>query len=542
MKHLNKIVATVLAGSMLTACADLDIQPEGSTITEQQKEEVASVDPEKLFASVSGIPALLIAVGGLTGDTQNYQFDFGFPSLMIQFDIRGMDMYSINSGYNWFRSSQTWGDCIVNSQFGYNPWGLNYDLIRACNALLATALPAIDPEATDETTQTQKFYAAQGLAFRAYAYLYLVQAYQFTYAVNKDAAAVPVLTEENQNEAAVNGCPNSTVEEVYEQIMSDLNKAIDFMTGNPVTASSVLDAKANRMFDLNAAYGLRARANLLMNKWAEAAADAQSAIDNFKGAPLSAEEAAVPGFNSCNAKNWMLGMAVAETDNCVRTGIVNFPSMMGSFSYGYATAVGAFKWINQKLYATIAETDVRRGWWLDEAGTSVNLTPAQQAYVESISATAGVQVKFAPYNGVIDTDVNASDIPMMRVEEMYYIKAEAEGMQTLATGVATLNDFVKTYRDPAYKFSASDTQAFRDEIWRQRRIEFWGEGLSYFDMLRLQKDMDRRGGGWPAANIFFVKADDWAMVYPTPQAETQTNKALVVNHPNGTTPQPVSNN
>ncbi len=532
----------MLAGAMFTACADLNIEPMGSTITSEQKEQVASVDPAKLLASVTGIPANMIAAGSLTGDTQEYQWDFGFPSLMLQFDLRGMDMFSLNTGYNWFLSSQTYGDCIVNSQFGYNPWGYNYDVIRACNSLLESALPAIDLEATDEATMSQKFYAAQGLAFRAYCYLYLVQAYQFTYDGHENDAAVPVITEENNNDAAVNGCPNSTVAEVYDQILADLDKAASFMEGNPVTPRTVLDSKTNRFFSLNAVYGLRARTKLIMTDWAGAVADAQKAIDSFSGSPLSLDEASVPGFNTADAHNWMLGIVYTETDNAVRTGIVNFPSHMGSFSYGYATEVGAFKWINEKLYASIPYTDVRKGWWLDEAAESANLNAAQQAYLAEHGASAGVQVKFAPYKDQVGVDVNASDIPLMRVEEMYYILAEAQGMQSVSTGVETLVNFVKTYRDPSYTFSATDTEAFRDEIWKQRRIEFWGEGLSYFDMLRLKKDMDRRGGGWPAANVFFVKADDWALVYPTPQAETQTNKALTVNHPAGTTPTPVSNN
>lgn len=544
MKNLNKIVASLLAGAMFTACADLNIEPVGSTITSNQKEEVAKVDPSKLLASVTGIPAMMTAAGLLTGDTQSYQWDFGFPSLMLQFDMRGVDMYSIYTGYNWFQSAQGLLDCAANSQFGYNAWEYNYQMIRSCNSLLETALPSIDPEATDDVTNTQKFYAAQALAFRAYGYLYLVQAFQFTYDGNKDALAVPIITEENSNDAAVNGCPYSTVDEVYAQILSDLDKAIDFMEGNPVTPRTVLDNKANRFFYLHAAYGLRARANLVMTNWAAAAADAQKAIENFSGAPLSLTEAAKPGFNSADEHNWMLGIAVAETDNVVRTGIVNFPSHMGSFSHGYATAVGAFKWINTKLFETIAYSDVRRGWWLDEAGESANLTEAQQAYCKSISATAGVQVKFAPYKGVLDTDINASDIPLMRVEEMYLIKAEAEGMQNVATGVQLLNEFVKTYRDPKYTFSAADKDAFRDEIWRQRRIELWGEGLSYFDLLRFKKPLDRRGGGWPAQTIFNIDANNYALIYVTPQEEINTNKALngEFNHPEGSYPTPVSNN
>ena len=39
---------------------------------------------------------------------------------------------------------------------------------------------------------------------------------------------------------------------------------------------------------------------------------------------------------------------------------------------------------------------------------------------------------------------------MMRVEEMYYIEAEAKAHQNLAEGVEAMVNFVKTYRDPEY--------------------------------------------------------------------------------------------
>ncbi|MDE7468432.1 MAG: RagB/SusD family nutrient uptake outer membrane protein [Muribaculaceae bacterium] len=544
MKYLNKTIATVLAGAMLTACADLDVEPLGSTVTSDQKEEIASVDPGKLLASVTGIPAMLTAFGSLTGgSSSDYHWDIGYPALFLASDLRGMDMYSVNSGYNWYQSPMLWTDADQNSQFGYNPWGYNYDMIRACNAVLETALPAIDPEATDAATNESKFYAAQALAFRAMAYLYLVQSYQFTYDGSQDAEAVPIITEENQIEAAMNGCANSTVAEVYTQILSDLDKAATYMEGNPVTPASVVSLKPKRFFNLAAVYGLRARAKLVKTDWAGAVADADKAIATFNGAPLSLTDAAKPGFNSALASNWMLGIVVAETDRVVTTGICNFPSHMGSFSYGYATAVGAFKWINEILYSSIPATDVRKGWWLDEAGESSNLTAEQQAYVADCGASAGVQVKFAPYKDQVDIDVNASDIPLMRIEEMYLIKAEAEGMQSVATGVQTLTDFVSTYRDPAYVCTATTPEAFRDAVWKQRRIELWGEGFSYFDMLRLKKALDRRGGGWPAAAVYYVEPTDWAMVYCTPQSEVQTNKAMNgnYNHKCGTRPSPVAN-
>ena len=165
---------------------------------------------------------------------------------------------------------------------------------------------------------------------------------------------------------------------------------------------------------------------------------------------------------------------------------------MGSLNYGYANfSLG--KQINKKLYNTIPDTDVRKGWFLDENNESPNLNAEQKAWMDLYYGPY-TQVKFAPYNDVVGQATNANDMPLMRVEEMYLIKAEAQAMSgNVNGGKTTLTEFVSTYRDPQYSFNGSSATDIQDEIFRQRRIEFWGEGLIWFDIMRLNKPVDRRG-------------------------------------------------
>lgn len=518
MKYINKFSVAVISAAALVGCNNLDMEPVGSTVTEEQKSEVLADNPEMSFASVTGMAGMMDLYNQLGGD---YHYDFGMPAWLIWTDMRGMDMYSVQSGYNWFLSAESLGDAIPgNSQAGM-PWTYCYNIIRSANDILSANAEALE-NPSDETM----FATAQAYAFRAYAYFTLAQMFQFTYVGNEAKPCVPLITDKNAVEAAAEGCPISSVEEVYKQIMDDLNTAVDFLSKTSVKASQLLTSKPNRLVSLAAAQGLRARVNLVMNKWANAQADAQAAINNFSGAPKSIKEASVPTFTSLDESDWMWGIAVAETDRCVTTGICNFPSHMGSFCYGYATAVGAFKWINNSLWAQIPVTDCRKGWWLDPNGTSDNLSADQQEYVTSVGATAYVQVKYNSYQGILDQSVNASDIPLMRVEEMYLILAEAQGMQNAAAGAATLANFVKTYRDPNYTCSATTAQELQDAVYFQRRIELWGEGFSYYDLMRLKKTLDRRNGGWPADYTYVVESSDPVLIYPFPQSEITANKAL----------------
>jgi hypothetical protein len=310
------------------------------------------------------------------------------------------------------------------------------------------------------------------------------------------------------------------------------------------------------MISLATAYGLRARIYLTMHKYAEAAADAQSAISHFSGSPYSMSDVSKPSFAYLADNSWMWGIAISETDRVVTTGIINFPSHMGSFSYGYCT-VGSWRWCNKKLYDYIPSSDVRKGWFLDENYTSANLTSAQQAYLNdyissnrsftlatdgSIYLLPYTQVKFAPYNDVLGQSTPANDIPLMRIEEMYYILAEGQAMSgNVSAGKQTLVNFVQTYRNPRYSTSATTAEELQDEIWQQRRVEFWGEGLSYFDIMRLNKDIDRQGCFFPDQYTFDIKAGDPIMLYLIPLNEITNNKQISEsdNNPAGSRPTPI---
>jgi hypothetical protein len=84
----------------------------------------------------------------------------------------------------------------------------------------------------------------------------------------------------------------------------------------------------------------------------------------------------------------------------------------------------------------------------------------------------------------------------------------------------------------SYNCTASTQQAFLDEIWFQRRIELWGEGFSYFDMMRFQKGIDRVGAGYDVTLVYQVAANDPVLIYEIIQSEAENNP-LIGNVSNG---------
>ncbi len=106
-------------------------------------------------------------------------------------------------------------------------------------------------------------------------------------------------------------------------------------------------------------------------------------------------------------------------------------------------------------------------------------------------------------------------------------------------GASILNNFVKTYRNPNYNFSGSGAEV-QEECWMQRRLEFWGEGLAYYDLQRLKKPVNRLGGGYAPSVVFNIPADDPLRIYLIPQAEMEANPAIGSNNLEGNVPTPIA--
>ena len=78
----------------------------------------------------------------------------------------------------------------------------------------------------------------------------------------------------------------------------------------------------------------------------------------------------------------------------------------------------------------------------------------------------------------------------MRIEEMYFIEAEAAAHLNSVEGRDLLMGFMKKYRDPQYT-TALEGKNLVEEIVFQKRVELWGEGQSFFDVKRLNLSVTR---------------------------------------------------
>ena len=314
--------------------------------------------------------------------------------------------------------------------------------------------------------------------------------------------AVPIVTE-TTTEAEAKANPRATAAEVYEKVIfPDLEKAAaylsDYSAADPYTPSLAM------------VYGLQARAYLERGTsdndseaYKKAAEYARKAITTSGCTPLTQAQWEDPttGFNSATANNsWIWGLPITS-DNV--TNLMNFQAHIGNEeSWGYGHQVG--RAIDKEFYTKIDNKDFRKHSWLDPDRKD----PEKESYDYKSCRKEGKEyfnelpdyanIKFRPAQGAYeDFKVGgAADHPYMRVEEMYFIEAEAKAHENLGEGIRLLNEFMNNYRIVGGGYDctnmSSSVENFTNELMLQKRIEFWGAGIVMFDMKRL--DMSTRRG------------------------------------------------
>jgi hypothetical protein len=523
MKSIKIYLATAFL-ILCTACTDiLDTRYEGAIIPEDQKNAAGEANPALFDADVNAMYALMIQNQvGTSWTTSTYHNDYGMPALALMMESNGQDLTCPNIGYNWFNNFLAFTDRDYEGAYSRMFWTIFYKQIRAANAILA-AIPA------DSENEQLLYYRGQALAFRAFNYWNLAQLYQFTYKGNEDKSCVPIITEE----IVSNDNPRKTVKEVYDFILSDLDGekgAVELLGGY---------ARPSKVYiDQAVAYGIRARVNLVMQNWTEAANDAARALEVSGATPYTFSEVSKPTFNTAGAKGVIWANLVTPDNDVVQTGIINWPSHLCSFSGNGYVSVGGVRSIAQPLYDQIPSTDVRKGWWLNENSASpLVANSAYDGWRDAMSAYIAplLNVKFGAYNDEPMNTVNAQDWILMRAEEMILIQAEATAMGgNPAGGKQILENFVKTYRNASYTCPASDAQGIQEAVWIQRRIELWGEGFAFFDIMRLHKPIIRVGSTFDLIFTFDIPVDDPILLRLIPRTEIESNGAI--SHPGDNNP------
>lgn len=499
MKKILSLLTVVAFFAVVSTSCIKEIDPQSSVITQAQ----AAAAPGSFSNYVSTITSSLCGVAGYS--STGYPQDYGYPTFYLMRDEMGQDLVDLRGGgwygywYQWFNYL---GPTYAYCQF---PWTYYYSWIKNCNTVISMAADYMDDE---------EFRQGAGIAYAIRAMMYMDLARMFaqsTYGLDTEAETVPIVDESTLVSETVTNA-RATNEVMWDFILSDLDLAEEYL------ADYVRDDVYTP--DVTVVYGLKARAYLTMEDWANAQTYAKKAQSGYT--PLTESEFLSwdDGFNT-PTDAWIFGVTFSSTDECILENDADssWGSWMilevGPSECGYAANYGYPFGIDRHLYETIPDTDYRKKTFIDfsvdELGDDDALAllseySEQPDYLVVTSEAAGLgpggfELKFRPSGGEHSNQYIGFcvAVPVMRVEEMMLIEAEAAGRQNLSEGLSLLNTFGQL-RDPSYNaasyvhneaYGNSSTSAFVNEVWWQRRVELWGEGFATFDIKRLNKGVIR---------------------------------------------------
>lgn len=540
MKKIIYIMSIALLSMTVATSCIKEVLPVGGSKTQAQ----VSASKSAMLSMIKAVPASM-TTSGTGGYASGYgdHTDFGIPGIHLRLEhmLEDIATMSENPYYNRFYAY------AMNEAQGYQYtycayfWDVYYSWIRLANDAIVSIAPVVEESSSSDDIVELKHCLGQAYAYRAMCYLDLARLFEpkendYTDVSSVLGLTVPIVDEKTTLEQTKNN-PRATREELYNFIFSDLKKAEELLNPTVYTFSQPT---------LNAVYGMYARAYLELGYANDPAFDrtqmltkaaeyARLVIDEGGYMPLTKEQWHNPttGFNSAASNDaWIWGFAlVSENLN----NLLTFVSHMSSeAAWGYARY--AKYGISAKLYDQISNTDFRKRSWLDpERDKFLNeysFAGSEADKLEFLSEAKAYQsIKFRPANGECsDYNIgNAADYCMMRIEEMYFIEMEAVAqLQGPAAGLELLKEFMTEYRDASYSKNPTSLEDFLNEMMIQKRVEFWGEGIVFYDYKRLDMGITRAYPGSNHAGVFKLnttgRSPQWNIVIT--RAEFQSNTGI----------------
>ncbi|MFC1223158.1 RagB/SusD family nutrient uptake outer membrane protein [Pedobacter sp. BG31] len=418
MNPKYKILTFLLATAALAGCKKfVDIKTQGQLVPNQTINYRYLLNNTSNFETVANLS------------------DFASSDINLN-DAAQQTALSGSLNYNYFVASYTWQPVIYplgsNIEQDAN-WIRLYNNVLNCNTII-NELPGSDGAQADKDALT-----AEALVHRADTYLNLVNTYAKPYnaATAGNDLGVPLILLQTLSQKL----NRASVQEVYNQIISDLTKALPAL---PETqAYNTLPSKAS-------AYGELARCYLMMNDYANAGKYADEAL---KLRSTLNDLSTITTVSSANYPRRITDPEILLSKVPVNSSLNFFPTVLKPSD----------EWFN-----LLGTKDQRYALFTTPAATI------------SSSLTGRVYTK---ERAIGETRNEGPSVP-----EMMLIRAEAYARANDATNamIWVNNLRIKRFKTADYTpLTATDANDALNKVIDERRREFFGISLRWWDMRRL---------------------------------------------------------
>ncbi len=438
---MKSIYTLLFAGLLVFSCDVLEPEPQ------------QSLDASSALVDAGSAAGILSGTYSLMQDIDYYGLEY----------ILNNDLLADNATNEGFFDSQLELDqlAVPNTNLWItNVWPDIYRVISTAN-LLITQVDSIDDPALNKDA-----VVGEARAVRALAYFDLLRYFGEHYD-NSSAFGVPIILEPipNNDFNEIPDIPRSSVAEVYDQIISDLNQAIPLIEGSDDTGT----------LNYWAALSLRARVNLYRQNYGQAFADADSVITR---GPFALE----PDLNDVFSTTDASSESIFE---------VEFNEQDQSDYNTYLYRRDEYN-VDSLLLKSFEEDDVRANFF-----TTLRNRPRTTKYSDN---------------------TNANNAKIFRLAELYLIRSEAAVFASgdPNAGTADLNT-IRSRAGLEDLAAITTTDNYVEALLRERRAELNFEGHRFFDLVRLGR----------AEAVLGV--EPFRKIMPIPRTELQVSEALVQN-------------
>ena len=423
------------------------------------------IGEEDIYISAERMEATLLGLYGSLKNTDEESFMGGKTYLV--FDQRGEDISNVSGNLSTLYEAYTMNVSPVSTE-NTTTWTNAYATINNINLFLEGI------EGGKEVLGNKYAqFKAEAQFIRALCYYYLNNLYAQPYLLKPDAKSVPLrLTAQKGGEG--NAMPRSTVEQVYNQVLADLQDLQALPDGTATEAGTTRATKG-------AAHMLKMRVNMALGNWEAAIKEGESVkgyelvsdvTTLFKTPYYTTETIFSLPMATNNTPNTQQGLAEYYTDpKILKIDLEN--GIMAEANYSLADDKRmSFKTEDETLAKF---TDVR---------TKLDWVPIFR-YAETLLNLAEC------YANTSDGEAQAKD----------YLKQVRH--RSLAADKDKLN------------IDALSGDALKQAIYKERRLEFIGEGLRGIDILRRGENFVR------GKKVTSPQSSGY--IWPIPQAESLLN-------------------
>lgn len=462
MKIYNKIILAIVFSITFSSCEDqLELSP------------VMDLSSENALNSTYGLQAGLIGVY----DKLQGSYLYGGKIWAASDMLAGIVKQSGNRNV-LFEELQLLNKTVSGESNAITIvyWQECFNTIHIINSVLSQLNQVNDPDMTDEVRDR---IMGEAKFLRALIYFDMNRFYGYQVQGYDEKISVPILTEPGK----VDEYPSrNTEDEVYNQIISDLNNAALLLEGKNINGRTTsIAAKA-----------LLSRVYFYKGDYASTIETATEVINNFSGLPNGGlEDNFLKCFTDSSSTEVLFAIKADDTDNASYT-LRNYYSLGSSatfsFDGAYISKIGK--------HVLDGEDDAR-------------------AKVDYSFINVKSQVYTTKY------DLMAFDIPVIRLAEVYLNRAEARVHEGDLTGAADDLNIVRN-RSGVSNITGTPTLA---DCETERTIELYMEGDYFHNMKRLKKenfakDLNNNKYSW----------DDVKLVFPLPQNDLELNPNLIQNY------------